>query len=69
VQGSFFMDKPHYDWHEQFVCAVKGNMNIVVIPHVNRKQVYGGEIDENSLYYEPIGEFSASPINFFMPKR
>ena len=37
VQGSFFMDKPHYDSHEQFVCAVKGNMNIVVIPHVNRK--------------------------------
>jgi hypothetical protein len=36
VQGSFFIDKPHYMRYEQIMCAVEGKMNVALIPHVNR---------------------------------
>uniref|UniRef100_A0A7S3FTM2 Cupin-like domain-containing protein n=1 Tax=Strombidium rassoulzadegani TaxID=1082188 RepID=A0A7S3FTM2_9SPIT len=73
-QGSYFMDKPHYERKEQIFCAVEGNMNIVIVPHVNKQEVYAGKVEEDSVYHEEmrtskLEEVNVSPINFFMPKR
>lgn len=75
-QGQHFVDKPHYERKEQIVCAIDGSLNIVVVPHINRQEVYAGEKLEGTPYDEAeFGHLSqqdqinVSPVNFFMPKK
>jgi len=43
IQGSFFISKPNYIREEQILCAVDGRMSVVLVPHINRQEVYAGE--------------------------
>ena len=36
IQGQGFKDKPHYAKKEQVMCAIDGEVKIVMVPHVNR---------------------------------
>lgn len=72
MQGKYFVNPPHYEKDEQFLCAIDGIITIKLIPHINRQEVYTGKPkkikDQSSGLYindnEPI-EFNYSPVNFF----
>ena len=51
-QGSHFVDKPHYDKKEQIICALDGAVKLVLVPHVNRQEVYSGDVD-GSVFQDP----------------
>ena len=51
-QGSHFVDSPHYEKQEQLICAVDGAMSIVLVPHINRQEVYPGQL-KDSTYFDP----------------
>jgi hypothetical protein len=51
-QGAHFVDKPHYDKQEQIMCAVDGDLSLVLVPHVNRQEVYAGQL-EDSIFKDP----------------
>ena len=47
-------------------------MDVVLIPHINRQEVYAGhDLSKWSSYYEgkdyPSSAANLSPVNFFMP--
>lgn len=71
-QGSHFVDKPHYEKKEQIICAIDGALAIAMVPHVNRQEVYTGEL-KDSVYYDAqasrLAQSHVSPVNFFMPDR
>jgi hypothetical protein len=73
IQGSYFMDRPHYEKKEQIVCSVEGKAFIEMVPHVKKQEVYAGKITEQSLYHDPANtldsEANVSPINFFTPDK
>ena len=51
------------------LCVVDGKVDIILVPHVNRQEVYAGQNIEQTPYYE-MGpdQQNVSPVNFFMPK-
>ena len=71
LQGAHFVDKPHYEKQEQIMCAVDGELSLVLVPHVNRQEVYSGEL-EGSIYSDPslnrLEQSNVAPVNFFIPK-
>ena len=74
-QGSVLFDRPHYIKKEQLLCVVEGFMDIALIPHVNRQEVYAGQNIKGGMYAngwyqhpEPEMDIATSPINFFAPK-
>jgi len=76
IQGSHFIDRPHYDKKEQIMCAIDGQLDIVLVPHINRQEVYAGESLLESPYDNSqsggesgFDQMSVSPVNFFMPKK
>lgn len=77
MQGSYLIEKPHYVKREQLMCLIDGQMDIKMVPHFNRQEVYAGRDILTSPYneqYEGIeSEFkdrvNTSPINFFSPKK
>lgn len=49
---------------------------MVLVPHINRQEVYAGEKIEGTAYDEaefghlsPQDQINVSPVNFFMPKK
>lgn len=36
MQGSYMIEKPHYEKREQLMCLVDGRMDIKLVPHFNR---------------------------------
>ena len=47
-------------------------MNVVLVPHVNRQEVYAGhDLSSGSAYDDgqgyPTSKHNVSPVNFFMP--
>lgn len=80
IQGTKFIGSPHYDRKEQVMCVVDGKVDIVLVPHVNRQEVYAGENIAGTVYDEfsqekmtnkdkEIKQANTSPVNFFMPKQ
>lgn len=74
-QGSVMFDRPHYIKKEQLLCVVEGFMDIALIPHVNRQEVYagkgvvGGPYDDSYMGHDnDESNVATSPINFFAPK-
>lgn len=52
-QGAHFIDKPKYERQEQIMCAIDGLVSIALVPHVNRQEVYAGQLKEKgSIYYD-----------------
>ena len=45
MQGSLIIERPHYEKREQLMCLIDGVMDIFIIPHVQRQEVYAGEGD------------------------
>jgi hypothetical protein len=68
--GSHFVDKPHYEKQEQIMCAIEGHLSVIMIPHVNRQEVYAGQM-KDSVYHEKETDdqkqINVSPVNFFIP--
>jgi hypothetical protein len=50
MQGSHFIDRPHYEKKEQIMCLIDGHMDIVLVPHIYRQEVYAGKYIEGSPY-------------------
>ena len=50
IQGTKFIGSPHYERKEQVMCLVDGKVDIVLIPHVNRQEVYAGDSLVGSVY-------------------
>jgi hypothetical protein len=60
------------------MCAIDGKLDVILVPHVNRQEVYAGKRIEESPYDEFAGvsrpkdaallQANVSPVNFFMPK-
>ena len=69
-QGSHFVDSPHYEKQEQLICAVDGALSVVLVPHINRQEVYPGQLKGTS-YFDPTlaleDQINVSPVNFFLP--
>ena len=73
------LDKPHYEKKEQIFCAVDGNMRIIIVPHVNRQEIYCNKNMDGSVYDERKYDsalmgvqninVNTSPINFFFDNR
>lgn len=36
MQGSYMIEKPHYERREQLMCIIDGMMDIKMVPHFNR---------------------------------
>jgi len=64
------------------MCIIDGKVDIELVPHVNRQEVYAGESLVGSVYDEfsqfqgkkrtkehDIQQANVSPVNFFMPKQ
>ena len=53
-QGAHFMDRPQYSKNEQFFCAIEGAASFLMVPHINRQEVYGGKLTRNldSAFYD-----------------
>ena len=70
--GAHYVEKPHYEKQEQILCAIVGQLSVVMIPHVNRQEVHAAEM-EDSLYWEadasPAEQINGSPVNFFIPDK
>lgn len=81
MQGAVMNEKPHYEKIEQFMCLVDGKMDIMLVPHVFRQEVYSGKeemsVSPFSEYQSDISKFKkhtgtfessdSSPVNFFSP--
>jgi len=69
-QGAHFLDKPHYEKQEQIMCAIDGTLSVVLVPHVNRQEVYSGQLDD-SIFKDPSlkdsEQTNVAPVNFFIP--
>lgn len=52
MQGSHFIDKPHYEKKEQIMCLLDGHMDIILVPHIYRQEVYAGDQLTGSIYDE-----------------
>ena len=71
-QGSHFVDKPHYDKAEQIICAVDGAVAMVLVPHVNRQEVYSGEVEGSVFHDSGLSkqeQANVAPVNFFIPNQ
>jgi hypothetical protein len=44
IQGAKFIGKPHYQRKEQIMCAIDGKLDVILVPHVNRQEVYAGKM-------------------------
>ena len=77
MQASYMIEKPHYEKREQLMCLIDGAMDIKMVPHFNRQEVYAGRDILDSKYNEmqqgkePAfkDKVNTSPINFFSPKK
>ena len=49
-QGAHFVDRPHYARQEQIMCAIDGVLSIMLIPHVNRQEVYTGQLNKDKQF-------------------
>lgn len=53
------------------MCAVNGELSIVFVPHVNRQEVYAGDLDKETAFFDGnyvMREHShVAPVNFFIP--
>jgi len=54
--GTHFVDKPKYDKHEQLICAVNGRLSFVMVPHVNRQEVYAGQVKDTMYEDKTLSE-------------
>jgi len=36
IQGTYLIEKPHYEKREQLICMIDGEMEIRMVPHFNR---------------------------------
>ena len=43
IQGQAFYSPPRYERYEQFLCSVDGYVQVKLIPHVYRQEVYAGK--------------------------
>lgn len=43
IQGQVIVNPAHYEKNEQFVCAIDGYVQIKLVPHVFRQEVYAGQ--------------------------
>ena len=42
MQATYMIEKPHYEKREQLLCLVDGMMDLRMVPHFNRQEVYAG---------------------------
>lgn len=70
IQGQIFIMPAHYDRHEQLFCAVDGFIQIKLVPHIYKQEVYAGKPKylEDSVNgpFETL-KSNESPVNFFDP--
>ena len=52
TQGSHFIDKPHYQKKEQFVCLIEGFMDIWLVPQLYRQELYTGSNLKGTQYFD-----------------
>ena len=52
MQGSHFIDKPHYKKKEQIICLVDGHMDIITVPYMYRQELNVGKNLDGSPYEE-----------------
>ena len=52
LMGQFVLTKLHYSKNDQFICVIEGSVEMRLVPHVNRHEVYGDKSFE-------------SPVNLF----
>ena len=72
IQGKLLLQPPHYEKHEQLICALEGFISLKLVPHINRQELYVGQSkrgfdsDGNivSLGGTKVG-VNESPVNFF----
>ena len=70
TMGQFFSDNAHYDRYDQFVCALDGTLELLLVPHVYRQEMMPSR--ETQYHHEGKGldmivdlEVHESPINLF----
>lgn len=51
MQGSNFVDKPHYDSKEQIMCAIDGQVMVALVPPTQRQEVYPSLLNQ-SVYWD-----------------
>ncbi|CDW72026.1 UNKNOWN [Stylonychia lemnae] len=77
IQGKVLVNPAQYDRKEQFLCSIDGVVQIKLIPHVYKQEVYAGKpkiiVDQDaSPDQEPARinlEPNQSPIDFFQPDK
>ena len=50
IQGSHFVDKPHYEKKEQLICVIDGQVDVITVPYIYRQEVYAGKEMSGSQY-------------------
>ena len=57
------------------MCTIDGALSLVLVPHVNRQEVYSGQVS-GSVFNDPGDGLDAktsqqhvSPVNFFIPNK
>lgn len=66
--GKNWVDRPHYIDQEQFYCTIEGVMEIDMIPHVYRQEIYTGQTKDSVYHQTNTGRYNnkyTSPMNFF----
>ncbi|CDW72951.1 UNKNOWN [Stylonychia lemnae] len=75
IQGTQYVQQPKYDKDEQILCQVDGVLQIKLIPHVYRQELYTGKdrviMDTEAekkvvIRVDKLNE-QCSPVNFFEP--
>eukprot|EP00347_Sterkiella_histriomuscorum_P004339 403360825 len=78
IQGKIVVNSAHYEKQEQFLCAIDGIIQLKMIPHIYKQEVYAGkdklivdpdaaavskEKEPAKIHLDP----NQSPIDFFSP--
>ena len=72
TMGQMFVDNAHYERTDQILCAIDGNLNIALVPHIYRQEMMPGS---TTTYHHDIKghemivelDVNESPINLFNP--
>lgn len=75
IQGTVIVNPAHYEKQEQFLCAIDGYVQVKLVPHIYKQEVYAGEAkivnDEESAQRVLVTDEklrpNQSPVNFFDP--
>lgn len=71
VQGKSWIERPHYEEHEQFLCSVEGVMTVKLVAHVYRQEIMAGKMNGSYFEHTDNKAFNArtSPLNLFRSRK